>query len=108
MPAALLTLFEISTTEGWIDVMLVAVDSTDIDMQPKENHNLLWVPFFIFFMLFGCYLTVNLFVGVIIERFGRIREENNQQGHSAAILYTPEQAAWKKTQELMLKTLNIH
>ena len=103
---AFVSFFEIASTEGWIDVMLVAVDSTDIDMQPKENNNLLWVAFFIFFMLFGCYLTVNLFVGVIIERFARLREEHTQQGTTAEILYTPQQAAWKKTQELMLKTLN--
>jgi hypothetical protein len=103
---AFVSFFEIASTEGWIDVMLVAVDSTDIDMQPKENNNLLWVAFFIFFMLFGCYLTINLFVGVIIERFARLREEHTQQGTTAEILYTPQQAAWKKTQELMLKTLN--
>ena len=103
---AFISFFEIASTEGWVDLMLAAVDSTEIDMQPKKNNQLLWVPFFIFFMLFGCYLTINLFVGVIIERFAKLREEQKHAGKSSNILYTPEQAAWKKTQELMLKTLN--
>jgi len=61
--------YELSTTEGWVDVTLAAVDSTGIDMQPVANTNEAWAFFFIAFMLVGSFFFMNLFVGVLYERF---------------------------------------
>lgn len=69
---ALLTLFEISTTEAWTAVTYAAVDSTTEDMQPITG-NVIWrVWYFILFMLVGAYLVMNLFVGVVVDNFKKV------------------------------------
>lgn len=70
---ALLTFFEISTTEGWTAVAYAAVDATGFDMQPIRDANAQRVWFFMIFMLIGSYLVMNLFVGVIIDNFKKVR-----------------------------------
>lgn len=70
---ALLTLFEISTTEAWTSVTYAAVDSTSEDMQPIRDYVLPRVWFFILFMLVGAYLVLNLFVGVVVDNFKKVR-----------------------------------
>lgn len=70
---ALLTLFEISTTEAWTSVTYAAVDSTSVDMQPIRDYILPRVWFFILFMLVGAYLVLNLFVGVVVDNFKKVR-----------------------------------
>ena len=76
VPMAMLTLFECSTTEGWIDVMFAAIDTNALDMQPVRGSQPQWALFFIFFMLFGGYFVVNLFVGVLLSNF---KEKKNQK-----------------------------
>lgn len=70
---ALVTLFEISTTEAWTSVTYAAVDSTEEDMQPIRDNALVRVWFFILFMMVGAYLVVNLFVGVVVDNFKQVR-----------------------------------
>ena len=82
MPTAMLTLFEISTTEGWTDVMFEAIDAAGIDMQPIRNNSALgWIVFFIFFMLFGGFFVVNLFVGVLLANFEQKRQQVQTDPH---------------------------
>lgn len=69
---ALLTFFEISTTEAWTAVMYAAVDATEEDMQPIRDAHVVRVWFFMLFMLIGSYLVMNLFVGVIIDNFNKV------------------------------------
>ena len=73
---ALLTFFEMSTISGWSSVTYAAVDATDVDMQPIRDRfpNRIW--FFMLFILFGSYLVMNLFVGVIIENFKKVKKTN--------------------------------
>lgn len=42
-----MTLFEISTTEGWVGIMYEGVDATEIDYHPVENYNRSYAIFFI-------------------------------------------------------------
>merc|ERR1719181_2368355 len=100
---ALFLLFEISTTEGWVDVMFAAVDSTSIHMQPLKNngpHH--WWLFFLFMML-GAFLFMNLFVGVIIERFNQIRDEMQESEGRTKGFMTAEQEDWSNTQTFILE-----
>ena len=54
--AALAALLELSTTEGWFDVMIAAVDSTTIDAQPRRNANEAFpMLYFVVFMIVGCF-----------------------------------------------------
>jgi hypothetical protein len=70
---ASLTLFEMMTTEGWLNVMYNGIDARGIDLQPKENHNIYFALFFIIFMVIGSMLIFNLFVGVVIDNFNKIK-----------------------------------
>ena len=67
--SSMLGLSSIQSHEGWLGMMWSSVDATEIDMAPKENNS----PFFIFFTLIVifviCLLSLNLFVGVVIETF---------------------------------------
>lgn len=65
------TLFQISTTEGWVDIMYQGVDSIGIDEQPIKNNNIYWSIFFMFFIILGNFLVLNLFVGVVVSTFNR-------------------------------------
>lgn len=40
-----------------------------IDKQPKREENLYSYIFFVLFIIFGSFFTLNLFIGVIIENF---------------------------------------
>jgi hypothetical protein len=45
------------------------------DMQPVENANRLASILFVFFMLFGSFFVTNLFVGVVVDNFNRMKEK---------------------------------
>ncbi|RLN47503.1 hypothetical protein BBJ29_000588 [Phytophthora kernoviae] len=91
---AMLTFFEISTTEGWASVMVAAIDSSDIGMQPIRDNNMNWALFFVAFMMVGSFFVVNLFVGVIIDNFNRMKA-----ALGGDFMLTPEQKKWIEVQK---------
>lgn len=68
-------LCEIITTEGWLDIMYVAVDSRGIDLQPKKNSSPYSALFFTSFIIIGNIFILNLFVGVVIDKFNHLRDK---------------------------------
>ena len=74
LPMAMSTLFQMATTEGWLEVMYSGIDSVDIDMQPIKNYNNYWALFFVLFIVFGFILFLNLFVGVVVQVFNKEKE----------------------------------
>ena len=72
---AMLSLFEMMTTEGWLTVMYDGVDSVDINSQPKRNNKMFAILFFVGFMIVGSQFILNLFVGVVIDNFNKIKEK---------------------------------
>jgi len=62
------------TTEGWTEVMYNGMDSTGIDMQPKIGSQALMSIYFVTFMIIGSQFIINLFVGVVIDNFNKIKE----------------------------------
>ena len=95
--SAMSTLFEISTTEGWVDVMLAAVDQRGIDNQPVRDSNWQWAVFFILFLVIGAFFVLELFVGVIIEQFKILKARNG------SALMTKAQQEWASTQAFIMK-----
>ncbi|DBA01467.1 TPA: hypothetical protein N0F65_005586 [Lagenidium giganteum] len=69
-----MTLFEISTTEGWVDIMHAGVDATEIGYHPVVEYNRSVSIFFIVFIIIGSFFTLNLFVGAVIDNFNRLRD----------------------------------
>jgi len=96
---AMSCLFEISTTEGWVDVMYAAVDAEGIDMQPdrKANH-MVWVVFFVAFIICGSFFVLNLFVGVVCDTFNEMRVR-----FGSDFLMTERQKEWVKMRKKINK-----
>nr|UIX25865.1 voltage-gated sodium channel alpha subunit [Lymnaea stagnalis] len=69
-----LALFQVATFEGWMEVMRDAVDSTSIDEQPRYEANLYAYLYFIVFIVFGSFFSLNLFIGVIIDNFNVLKK----------------------------------
>ena len=90
-------LFEIATTEGWVDVMYAAIDQRGIDAQPIRDSNIIWAVFFILFLIIGAFFLLELFVGVTIENFNKIREKTGRG------LMTEAQKKWAATQSFVMK-----
>nr|XP_036870220.1 sodium channel protein type 10 subunit alpha isoform X1 [Manis javanica] len=66
-----LALLQVATFKGWMDIMYAAVDSRDVNFQPKWEENLYMYLYFVIFIIFGGFFTLNLFVGVIIDNFNQ-------------------------------------
>jgi hypothetical protein len=66
---AMMTLFTMSTTEGWLPVMYNGIDAVGIGYNPKFENNMGWAALFIFFIVFGSFFILNLLVGVVIDNF---------------------------------------
>jgi len=65
-----------ATFEGWIELMLAA---SDVPTQGYENANrdqsYGWNAFFVVFIIFGAFFTLNLFIGVIIDNFNMLKKK---------------------------------
>ncbi len=67
---ACVTLFVMSTTAGWSEMMYQTLMGTEIDYVPDPyQRNPAWVLFFMIFMITGTFFFLNLFVGVVINTF---------------------------------------
>ncbi|XP_022106176.1 sodium channel protein 1 brain-like [Acanthaster planci] len=70
-----LALFQVATFEGWQEVIEDAVDNRGVDMQPHFEASLISYVFFVIFIFFGSFFTLNLFIGVIIENFNQLKRK---------------------------------
>jgi len=68
---ALMTLYVLSSIDGWVDIMYSGVDAVGVDKQPQPNYNEPMILYFVIFLLVGGFFILNMFVGVIVENFQR-------------------------------------
>uniref|UniRef100_A0A4W6BT40 Sodium channel protein n=1 Tax=Lates calcarifer TaxID=8187 RepID=A0A4W6BT40_LATCA len=73
--AGYLALLQVATFKGWMDIMYAAVDSRDLEDQPKYEVNLYMYLYFVIFIIFGSFFTLNLFIGVIIDNFNQQKKK---------------------------------
>nr|XP_037270737.1 LOW QUALITY PROTEIN: muscle calcium channel subunit alpha-1-like [Rhipicephalus microplus] len=66
---AMLTLFTVSTFEGWPDLLYVAIDSNEENHGPLYNYRPLVAVFFIVYIIIIAFFMVNIFVGFVIVTF---------------------------------------
>ncbi|QQP35113.1 Sodium channel protein, partial [Caligus rogercresseyi] len=94
---AYLALFQVATFKGWTIIMDDAIDSVDKNNQPHRETSIHMYFYFVFFIVFGSFFTLNLLVGVIIDKFN---EQKNKGGSSLDAFMTEDQkkyiAAMKK------------
>ncbi|OWK56155.1 Sodium channel protein type 2 subunit alpha [Lonchura striata] len=70
-----LSLLQVATFKGWMEIMYAAVDSTKAEKQPKYEENLYMYLYFVAFIVFGSFFTLNLFIGVIIDNFNQQKKK---------------------------------
>ncbi|KAK6310122.1 hypothetical protein J4Q44_G00200030 [Coregonus suidteri] len=76
--AGYLALLQVATFKGWMDIMYAAVDSRNMDDQPDYEVNLYMYLYFVVFIIFGSFFTLNLFIGVIIDNFNQQKKKISQ------------------------------
>lgn len=87
-----------ATFKGWIDIMNSATDSRLRDEQPSREANIYMYFYFVFFVIFGSFFTLNLFIGVIIDNFN---EQKKKTGGSLEIFMTEDQKKYYNAMKKM-------
>uniref|UniRef100_A0A4W5LV95 Sodium channel protein n=1 Tax=Hucho hucho TaxID=62062 RepID=A0A4W5LV95_9TELE len=70
-----LSLLQVATFKGWMDIMYGAVDSRFVEDQPIYEDNVYMYIYFVIFIIFGSFFTLNLFIGVIIDNFNQQKKK---------------------------------
>jgi voltage-dependent calcium channel L type alpha-1D len=96
---SLASLYELSTTEGWVDVMWQSADARGLDMEPVRDTNKYAVAFFMAFMVVGTFFAIKLFVGIICDTFAEKRSESD----GSSLFATEQQRQWQAIQKIILK-----
>ena len=99
--AAALTLFEMSTLEGWQTVMWASIDATDAGLAPAHDAHPEAAIFFIVWIILGSVLLLNLFVGILVNIFAEVKRSEEEEGDG--ILLSEEQQQWVEAMESMLE-----
>jgi len=74
---AMLTLFEVASLELWLDVMYSSMDvPSDLGGQPERNQSAYFCLYFVFFVVFGSFLVMNLFVGAVVDNFTQAKADD--------------------------------
>ncbi|XP_049318980.1 sodium channel, voltage gated, type VIII, alpha subunit a isoform X1 [Astyanax mexicanus] len=73
--AGYLALLQVATFKGWMDIMYAAVDSRRVEDQPMYEDNIYMYIYFVIFIIFGSFFTLNLFIGVIIDNFNQQKKK---------------------------------
>ena len=98
-----IALFQVATFEGWMEVMQDAVDQRGVDMQPSREHTFHSYVFFVIFIIAGSFFTLNLFIGVIIDSFNRLKRKYEALGREGVFL-TDHQRQYLVTIRRMVRT----
>ena len=65
--SALMSLFQISSCQGWTILMEKFIDGIGVDIQPKEDYNTAKAVFFLVFFFISNFILLNMFIGIITE-----------------------------------------
>lgn len=74
-----MSLFVLSSRDGWVNIMYTGLDAVGVDMQPIKNYSEWRLLYFISFILLVGFFVLNMFVGVVVENFHRCREEQEKE-----------------------------
>ena len=81
-------------------VMYNGIDATGVDKQPKKNNQPAMVLYFVAYMIIGSQFIINLFVGVVIDNFTKIKEREEMGGKG--VFVTDSQKRWLEIRKIML------
>jgi len=66
---AMLTLFVVSTFEGWPGILYVSIDSNEADVGPKQDFRQSVFFFYFIYLIIIAFFMINIFVGFVIVTF---------------------------------------
>ncbi|GAX83897.1 hypothetical protein CEUSTIGMA_g11321.t1, partial [Chlamydomonas eustigma] len=92
---SLWVVFWMTSMENWSPIMIQAMDVTTLDEQPLYNNNIFMALYFVVYIVLGVFLTLNMVIGVAINTFNRLKEE---QG---SMFLTESQQEWLTIQRMM-------
>ncbi|GFW82087.1 muscle calcium channel subunit alpha-1 [Trichonephila clavipes] len=98
---AMLTLFTVSTFEGWPQLLYVAIDSKAEDEGPYHNYRPMVAVFFIIYIIIIAFFMVNIFVGFVIVTF---QNEGEQEYKNCELDKNQAPIVYKKV-KIGLKTI---
>ena len=98
-PRGLMTLFEMATTEGWMDVMAATSDITEVGVTPIANFSPAYSAYSVLHIVIGAFVLLNLIVGSIINNYNRIKSTSE----GIPPFLTAEQQEWKETRKIILQ-----
>lgn len=82
----MMTLFIVSSLEGWPDIMYQAIDITKRDNGPKYENSPAQMIFFIVFIMIGSFFFLNFFIGVLFLNYEHAQKKE-EAGYSKDQLY---------------------
>lgn len=65
----MLTLFTVSTFEGWPGLLYVSIDSNEENLGPIHNFRPIVAAYYIVYIIIIAFFMVNIFVGFVIVTF---------------------------------------
>ena len=86
---AMVCLYVVSSGDAWEEYMWMGMDAKGVGIAPERNDYSGAAVFFLMWMIVGSFLSINLFVGAIVDNFNRIKKESD-----GSALMTPEQQQW--------------
>lgn len=92
---AMLTLFTVSSLEGWPTVMYMGIDATEEKRAPIRDYNPAAAFYFISFIIIGTFFFLNLFNGVIFDHFQKAK---NKEASLSAFFLQKDQLFWVQLQ----------
>jgi voltage-dependent calcium channel T type alpha-1G len=104
--SAALMLFELSTLEGWEQVMYAGVDAAaDVDHTPTVDRNPYAALYFVVWVLLGGMVLVNMVVAAVVETYQRMQRKNGDSLKTSALthLMTEPQQQWVSSFENALR-----
>ena len=85
----MMTLFVVSSLEGWPAIMNQAMDATKEGYGPEYQNNVKQAVFFIVFVLIGSFFFLNFFIGVLFLKYSEAQKRENAG-------YTKPQLFWRE------------
>jgi len=92
-PMSLLTMFEMATTEGWLEVLRNAVDAKGVGLLPVPNYQPLGASVFVVCLMCCSMFVLSLFVGIVIESYNKTKQEME-----GGVVLTAAQREWAEAQ----------
>ena len=68
---AFVTLYVVSSLEGWPDIMINSLDITKVNRGPIKEFNIKGMYFFVIFILIGSFFFLNFFIGVLFLKYNQ-------------------------------------